>query len=178
MRTIIALILVMVTSHLVLAQVSVKGYYKKNGTYVAPYIRSSPNSTKTDNYSYPGNVNPYTGKVAPGGAVQYVNPYDETYATPPITSIKPLTPYPVPSESERNYKTDKYGNKTMYTVFNYRTAVATGYKIYDMNNAIIGYLTMFDNGDYTLYDMGLNVIKKVIAPPKPVYKPSPLLKQF
>lgn len=32
------------------AQTQVKGYYKKNGTYVAPYTRSSPNSTRTDNY--------------------------------------------------------------------------------------------------------------------------------
>jgi len=28
--------------------VSVKGYYKKNGTYVAPYVRSSPNGLKYD----------------------------------------------------------------------------------------------------------------------------------
>lgn len=33
------------------AVVSVKGYYKKNGTYVAPYYRSSPNNTKSDNWS-------------------------------------------------------------------------------------------------------------------------------
>src|SRR3990167_4019434 len=32
--------------------VSAKGYYKKNGTYVAPYVRSSPNGLKYDNYGY------------------------------------------------------------------------------------------------------------------------------
>lgn len=42
--------------------VHVKGYTKKDGTYVAPHYRSSPNSTKSDNYSTKGNVNPYTGK--------------------------------------------------------------------------------------------------------------------
>lgn len=41
----------------------VKGYTKKSGTYVAPHQRTSPNKTKTDNYSTKGNVNPYTGKA-------------------------------------------------------------------------------------------------------------------
>lgn len=37
-------------------QVDVKGYYRKNGTYVAPHTRTRPNSTVTDNYSYMGNT--------------------------------------------------------------------------------------------------------------------------
>lgn len=45
------------------AQVYVKGYTKKDGTYVAPHYRSTPNSSKLDNYSTKGNINPYTGKV-------------------------------------------------------------------------------------------------------------------
>lgn len=40
----------------------VKGYTKKDGTYVAPHHQTNPNSTKRDNYSSKGNVNPYTGK--------------------------------------------------------------------------------------------------------------------
>lgn len=40
----------------------VKGYYKKNGTYVQPYQRSKSNESKLDNYSTKGNINPYTGK--------------------------------------------------------------------------------------------------------------------
>jgi hypothetical protein len=40
----------------------VRGYVKKDGTYVAPHVRTNPNSTKTDNYSTKGNYNPYTGK--------------------------------------------------------------------------------------------------------------------
>jgi hypothetical protein len=42
--------------------VTVKGYTKKNGTYVAPHHRAAPNMTKTDNYSTKGNVNPYNGE--------------------------------------------------------------------------------------------------------------------
>ena len=34
------------------AYVSVRGHYRKNGTYVAPYVRSNPNGLKYDNYSY------------------------------------------------------------------------------------------------------------------------------
>ncbi len=32
------------------AQVSVRGYTRSDGTYVAPHTRSSPNNTTTDNY--------------------------------------------------------------------------------------------------------------------------------
>lgn len=32
------------------SDVSVKGYYRKNGTYVQPHVRSSPDSTKANNY--------------------------------------------------------------------------------------------------------------------------------
>lgn len=40
----------------------VKGYVKKDGTYVAPHQKTAPNKTKNDNYSTKGNTNPYTGK--------------------------------------------------------------------------------------------------------------------
>jgi len=39
-----------------------RGYVKKNGTYVAPAYKSSPNKSKYDNYTTKGNINPYTGK--------------------------------------------------------------------------------------------------------------------
>lgn len=45
----------------IISQVRVEGYYRKDGTCVQPHYRSSPNSTKLDNYSSKGNVNPYTG---------------------------------------------------------------------------------------------------------------------
>ena len=41
---------------------AVKGYVKKDGTYVAPTVASNPNTTKVDNYSSKGNINPATGK--------------------------------------------------------------------------------------------------------------------
>ena len=45
------------------AAVRVKGYYRKNGTYVQPHYRSDPNGSTSDNWSAKGNVNPYTGAV-------------------------------------------------------------------------------------------------------------------
>jgi hypothetical protein len=41
---------------------SISGYSKKDGTYVAPSHATNPNSSKHDNWSSKGNVNPYTGK--------------------------------------------------------------------------------------------------------------------
>lgn len=42
---------------------STSGYIKSNGTYVAPSHATNPNSSKADNWSTKGNVNPYTGKA-------------------------------------------------------------------------------------------------------------------
>lgn len=39
----------------------VNGYFRKDGTYVQGYFKSSPNVTNRDNYSTQGNLNPHTG---------------------------------------------------------------------------------------------------------------------
>lgn len=63
MKKIIVFLLVgMFSASLAFANTYVRGYTKKNGTYVQPHYRSSPNSTRSDNWSTKGNVNPYTGK--------------------------------------------------------------------------------------------------------------------
>lgn len=36
------------------AYVSVSGYYRSDGTYARPHVRSAPNALKYDNYSYTG----------------------------------------------------------------------------------------------------------------------------
>lgn len=55
----------------VLADVFVHGYVRWDGTYVQPYWRSDPDRIPYNNFSYPGNVNSYTGKIAPGILYQY-----------------------------------------------------------------------------------------------------------
>ncbi len=41
---------------------SVKGYTKKDGTYVQPHKQTNPDQLRRNNYSSEGNFNPYTGK--------------------------------------------------------------------------------------------------------------------
>jgi hypothetical protein len=55
----------------------VKGYWRDfdgdgvKDTYIDSYERTSPNKTKTDNYNYPGNYNPNTGKTSTGSTDKY-----------------------------------------------------------------------------------------------------------
>lgn len=42
--------------------VSVRGYTRSDGTYVAPHMRSAPDGNFSNNWSTRGNTNPYTGK--------------------------------------------------------------------------------------------------------------------
>jgi hypothetical protein len=67
------------------AQVHVRGYVKKDGTYVAPHERTAPNSTTLDNYSTKGNINPYTGKEGTK------DPGPEAYQIQPVRTAQPLT---------------------------------------------------------------------------------------
>lgn len=53
----------------------VSGYTRSNGTVVQGYERSSANNTVTDNYSYKGNSNPYTGSTG-------TNPYEHDTTSP------------------------------------------------------------------------------------------------
>lgn len=62
MRFLISLIILTISINLLAQDVKVKGYYRKDGTYVQPHNRSRPNKTKMDNWSTYGNVNPYTGE--------------------------------------------------------------------------------------------------------------------
>jgi hypothetical protein len=42
--------------------VRVRPYTRKDGTYVGPHFRTRPDSSKSNNWSTKGNINPYTGK--------------------------------------------------------------------------------------------------------------------
>lgn len=80
MKKLLALIALSVTgivfsASVAFADVWVNGYYRDNGTFVEGYWRSSPDSDPTNNFSYPGNTNPYTGAVAPGNPNTYLNNY-------------------------------------------------------------------------------------------------------
>jgi len=70
--------------------VTVKGYTRKDGTYVQPHNRSAPDGNFNNNWSTKGNVNPYTGK-------------EGTKTTPPNTP--PANKHHNPAGSNmRNYR--------------------------------------------------------------------------
>lgn len=57
----------------------VNGYQTKNGTYVAPYHRTTPDNTRSNNYGTQGNTNPYTGQAGTVNPNPPANTYGGTY---------------------------------------------------------------------------------------------------
>jgi hypothetical protein len=87
--------------------VNVNGYTTNTGTYVAPHVRTAPNSTILDNYSTRPNVNAYTGAV---GTVSPSRTSTSTYSsntfsTPTYSTPSYTTPtYSYPSTTTRSYR--------------------------------------------------------------------------
>lgn len=86
MKKAIFAIMAILVSTGAMADQYVHGYTRQNGTYVQPYERSSPNSTRYDNYSTRGNVNPYTGQLGTESA------------TPPVRND-----YPYGNQGNQNF---------------------------------------------------------------------------
>lgn len=79
--------------------VHVRGYVRKDGTYVAPHVRSAPDGNFSNNWSTLGNVNPYTGepgtKTVPGasaGTRASVHPSPSTAAAAAPAGATSRTP--------------------------------------------------------------------------------------
>lgn len=82
--------------------VNVRGYYRQNGTYVAPSHRSAPDRNPNNNYSSQGHMNPYTGAV---GTEPYRVPTytpQPVYTPPPAYNPAPLY-QPAPIRQPRPY---------------------------------------------------------------------------
>lgn len=67
------------------AQTYVKPHVRKDGTYVEGHYRSSPDSSRLNNYSTQGNYNPYNGQTGT------VDPYK---AQPNYVPVNPVMPTP------------------------------------------------------------------------------------
>lgn len=93
-----------------IGQIRVRGYVKKDGTYVAPHYRSAPNRSKSDNYSTRGNYNPYTGEAG-----KTKPDYETTYVAPayhaPAARYEPSQPPPVIQYYTVYRCTDAAGNR-------------------------------------------------------------------
>ncbi len=57
------------------AQVWVNPYTRRDGTFVPGHYRSNPDGNPYNNWSFPGNVNPYTGREATGDLNRYLERY-------------------------------------------------------------------------------------------------------
>lgn len=62
MRKIICAVVLAAIAMPAVGQVRVRGHVRSDGTYVQPSVRTAPNSTRLDNWSTQGNVNPYNGR--------------------------------------------------------------------------------------------------------------------
>lgn len=72
-------------------RVRVRGYTRKDGTYVAPHYRSAPDGSFYNNWSTKGNVNPYTGE--PGTRVSPPSTRSTpSYSTGTVPSYTPAIP--------------------------------------------------------------------------------------
>ena len=54
----------------------VRGYTRRDGTYVAPHQRTSPDRSPYNNYDFPGNYNPNSGRATPGNPDTYLDRYN------------------------------------------------------------------------------------------------------
>lgn len=90
MKTVLAVIAaLLLLATLAEAQVRVDPYTRKDGTYVPGYQRTRPNQTPTDNYSFPGNLNPNTGRITPGNPLRRDSDRD---GIPDAYDPKPYSP--------------------------------------------------------------------------------------
>jgi hypothetical protein len=86
---------------------SVGGYFKRDGTYVAPHYRTNPNQTRNDNWSTAPNVNPYTGRVGTRSGDYGYTP-QPVYRAPSYGSsygggINPRSSYGAPQKKSGGY---------------------------------------------------------------------------
>ena len=107
MKSLITFIFLIIISEITFCQGSsyVKGYFKSNGTYVAPHYRSSPDGNFYNNWSTYGNINPYTGKEGTKRTPEKYRSYSST-----IDNFY-LAPLPDPIRG------------STYTISNYRNSL-------------------------------------------------------
>jgi hypothetical protein len=112
MKKIFLFIIFLLAIYTSYSQVYVEGYYRKNGTYVQPHYRSSPDNSPYNNYSYPGNINPYTGKEATGNPETYL----KRYKNRGNVSESGLSNSGVPNDYYYNRRNSNYYDKKHYRV--------------------------------------------------------------
>lgn len=141
MRTLLIFITLLITLQ-TFAQVKVKGNYRKDGTYVRPHYRSNPDGNPYNNWSYPGNTNPYTGKTATGNPDTYLKNYYNRSSSSSRTSSNsyPSTTYSAPPSKSYNSTSKLYYSSYYVTAnsLNVRSGPSANY-------TVVGSLSKADN---------------------------------
>lgn len=75
----LAVVMLALASSFASASVYVRGYYRKDGTYVQPHYRSDSDGNVYNNWSTKGNYNPYTGEegTKPVSPYYYYDSYSD-----------------------------------------------------------------------------------------------------
>jgi hypothetical protein len=148
------LIITFFVCHPTIAQVNskhvrIKGYTRSDGTYVAPYYRTGPNSTNRDNFSTKGNTNSYTGKpgwIEPDNKINTL--YSTNYTYSPKATVNTSDNNYENNYKDRVYVEDEFGKKSIYLkVVDKRT-----YGIYNLKNELILFLVINHRGDWRIFD--------------------------
>ena len=133
----------------------VNGYTRSNGTYVQGYYRTTPNSTRNDNYSTIGNINPYTGVAGTKPGDSYYTPSNSSYSTPGYSSNS----YSLPSYSTTicscpcysTYSIPSAGNSSLYSAPTYYSTYSIpSYSTASYPSSSI-YSSPINSSNYTIY---------------------------
>lgn len=89
-------VLLITLSAAVFADETVRGYVRRDGTYVAPSHRTESNQFRFDNYSSQGNTNPYTGQAG-HKPNEFSTPPVYNQSNPYGGSVQPAPSYPSPN---------------------------------------------------------------------------------
>ncbi len=148
------------------ADTRVKGYYRKDGTYVKPHWRSSPNSSVWDNWSTKGNVNPYT-QTPPSTyypAPSFNTNVPSTNSLPPLNYVDPdindsIVPQSLPPLTQINPTShdpvDVIRSEAFQQAYSMQTRDLSAIPSFDPNyleNAKIRNKKIKNNTKRTLYD--------------------------
>jgi hypothetical protein len=106
--------------------VHVKGYYRKDGTYVQPHYRSAPDGNFNNNWITKGNVNPYTGEAGTkdNPPTYSAGTSSSTYSTGSIgqSSYAPPSTTPMNEDGQRALHWEKQG-------YNFDPNIMTAYSM-------------------------------------------------
>ncbi|MGM0629207.1 MAG: hypothetical protein ACQESA_02170 [Patescibacteria group bacterium] len=126
-------LLLLIAPFPVFADVWIDGYYRDSGSWVESHYRSEPDGNPFNNWSYPGNTNPYTGETADGNA--------ETYLENHYNSDSGYSNY------NQNYNSyDRSRRYDRYNSYDYNYDHDYGYDVHDRASS--------DSNEYGNYSYG------------------------